>query len=99
MRVEEDEEIDRPIAPVFAIITFRLARLGRDRLARLADKLMRTFIEAHDGSLWVVPFGIEVEHVFHPGDIGAIDIRDAPHVPAPGLEIVLGQAPADGLAR
>jgi hypothetical protein len=28
MRVEEDEEINRPIAPVFTIITFRLARLG-----------------------------------------------------------------------
>ena len=46
-----------------------------------------------------MPFGVEVEHVFHPGDIDSIDLRDAPHVPAPGLEIILGQAPADGLAR
>lgn len=99
MRIEEDKEIDRPVAPIFAIIAFRLARLGRDRLAHLADKLMRAFVKAHDGALWVMPFGIEVEHVFHPGDIGAIDLRDAPHVTAPGLEIVLGQAPADGLAR
>src|SRR5271166_2757887 len=54
MRVEEDKEIDRPVASIFAIIAFRLARLGRDRLARLTDELMRTFIKAHDGSLWVM---------------------------------------------
>ena len=99
MRVEEDKEINRPIAPVFAIIAFRLAQLGRNRLANLADELMRAFIKAYDGSLWIMPFGVEVEHVFHPGDIDSIDLRDAPHVPAPGLEIILGQAPADGLAR
>ncbi len=99
MRVEEDKEINRPIAPVFAIIAFRLAQLGRNRLANLADELMRAFIKAYDGSLWIMPFGVEVEHVFHPGDINSIDLRDAPHVPEPGLEIILGQAPADGLAR
>jgi len=99
MRVEEDKKIGRPVAPVFALIAFRLARLGRNRLANLADELMRPFIKAYDGSLWIMPFGVEVEHVFHPGDIGSIDLRDAPPVPAPGLEIILGQAPADGLAR
>jgi hypothetical protein len=36
--------------------------------------------------------GIEVEHVFHAGDIFAVNLWDAPHVPAPRLEAVLGQA-------
>ena len=55
MRVEEDKEINRPIAPVFAIIAFRLAQLGRNWLANLADELMRAFIKAYDGSLWIMP--------------------------------------------
>jgi hypothetical protein len=50
--------LNRPIAPVFAIIAFRLAQLGRNRLANLADELMRAFIKAYDGSLWIMPFGV-----------------------------------------
>jgi hypothetical protein len=51
-------------------------------------------VEAHDRPLRIGRLGIQVEHVFHAGDIRAIDFRDAPHVLAPGLEIVLRQAPA-----
>src|SRR5215470_15441202 len=42
---------------------------------------------------------IEVEHIFHASDELAVDLRDAPHVLAPGLELVFRQAPAHGLAR
>jgi hypothetical protein len=98
MRIEKDKKIDRSVASIFAIIAFRLARLGRNRLARLADKLMGALVKTHDGSLWVMPFGIKIEDVFHPGDISAIDMGNTPHVFAPGLEIVLGPAPAYGLA-
>jgi hypothetical protein len=44
-------------------------------------------------------FGIEVENVFHAGDIFAIDPGNAPHILAPGLETVFGQPAAHRLAR
>ena len=99
MGVEKDEEIDCPIAFIFAVIAFELSRLGRDRLTHFTDQLMRAFIEADDRSLGIMAFGVEVEHVLHPGDIVAIDLGNAPHVPTPGLEIVLFQAPAYGFTR
>ena len=37
MRIEGDEEIDGAVAAILAIVAFELARLGRDRLAHLAD--------------------------------------------------------------
>ncbi len=43
--------------------------------------------------------GIEVEHVLHAGHVSAIDLGNAPHVPAPRLEVVFGQPPAHRLAR
>ena len=50
MGVEEDEEIGRPIAPVFAIETLQLPWCRRDWLSGLADQLDRAFIEADDGA-------------------------------------------------
>ena len=41
MHVDADEEIDGAVAAIFAIVAFELARLGRDRLAHLADELDR----------------------------------------------------------
>jgi hypothetical protein len=96
--VEKDEQIDRAVAPILAVVALELPRLGQDRLADLADELGRALIEAHYGVLWVGSLGVEVEHVFHAGDIAAVDPRNAPHVLAPGLEVVLCQAPAHRLA-
>jgi hypothetical protein len=42
---------------------------------------------------------IEVENIFHAGDVFAIDLGNTPHVPAPGLEVVFGQASAHRLTR
>jgi hypothetical protein len=99
MHVEDDEEIDGAVAAILVIVTFELAGHGRDRLAHLADELDRAFVEADHRPLGIGRFGIEVEHVFHTGDVFAIDLGNAPHVPAPRLEMVLGQPPAHRLAR
>src|SRR5262249_2732499 len=64
-------------------------RLGLDRLANLADELGRAFVETDHRALPVRLFSMEVEHVFHAGDKLAVDVRDAPHVLAPGLVLVL----------
>lgn len=97
--VEEDEQIGGAVAPVFVVVALQPSRCGRDRLAHLADELRRAFVEAHDRPLRIGRLGIEVEHILHARDILRIDLRDAPHVLAPGLEVVLGQAPAHRLAR
>ena len=96
MGVKEDEEIDGAVAAILVIEALGPSRRGRDRLARFADELGGAFVEADHWPLRVRLLGVEVEHILHAGDILGIDLRDAPHVPLPGLEMVLGQASADG---
>jgi hypothetical protein len=60
--------------------------------------LGRALVETDDGALWIGVFRVEIEHIFHAGDVFAVDLRNAPHVLAPGLKVVFGQAPAHGLA-
>ena len=50
MGVEEDEQVDRAIAAILAVVALELARRGRDRLANLADQLGRALVEAHHRS-------------------------------------------------
>ena len=78
MHVDADEEIDSAVAAVLAIVTFELTRLCRYRLAHLADQLDRALVEADHRPLGIGRFGIEVEHVFHAGNIFAVDPRNAP---------------------
>jgi len=99
MYVEEDEQIGGAIALILAIVALQLPRLGLDRLANLADKLCRAFVETNHRALPIGLFSIEIEYILHAGDKLAVDLRDAPHVLAPGLELIFRQAPAHGLAR
>src|SRR5712675_1366806 len=61
MHVDADEEIDGAVAAVLVIVTFELTRLGRDRLAHLADQLDRALVEADHRPLGIGRLGIEVE--------------------------------------
>ena len=99
LRIEEDEQIGGAVAPILAVVALDLPGLGRDRLAHLADELDRALVEADHRPLRVGRFGIEIEHILHAGDVVGVDLRNAPHLLAPRLEIVLGQAPAHRLAR
>src|ERR1700730_138684 len=99
MDIEEDEQIGRAVALIFAVVAFELPRAGCDRLTHLVDHLGWALVEADHGPLWVGGFGVEVEHVLHVGNVGTVDLRDAPHVLAPRLEMVLGEAPTHRLAR
>ena len=85
-----------PLRRIFAIVAFELTRLGRDRLANLTDELDRALVEADHRPLGIGRLGIE--HVFHAGDVFAIDLWNAPHILAPRLEAVFGQPPAHRLA-
>ena len=56
----------------------------------------RALVETDNRAQWIGHFGIKIQHILHPGDIFAIDLGDAPHVLAPGLQIVLRQTAAHG---
>jgi hypothetical protein len=83
MRIEGDEEIDGAVAEVLVIIALALSGLGRDRLTHLADELDGSLVEADQRPLGIRRLGIEIEHVLHAGDIFAVDVGSAPHVPSP----------------
>ena len=87
--VEEDEQVGGAVAAIFAIVSPRLSRRRRDRLAHLADQLRRALVEADYRTFWIGFLGVEIEHVFHSRDILAINPRDAPHVAPPRLEVIL----------
>src|SRR5208337_3956903 len=99
MGIEEDEEIDGAVAAILVVEALEPSGCGRDRLARFADELGGAFVEADHRPLRVKLLGIEVEHILHAGDVLGVDLGDAPHVLLPRLEMVLGQASADGFTR
>ena len=78
MDIEEDEQIGCAVALIFAVIAFELPRLGWDRLARLTNQLGWALVKAYHGPLWIGCFGVEIKHVLHVGNVGAVDLRDAP---------------------
>ena len=53
VHVEEDEQVGGPVALVFAVVAFKLARFGRDRRPDLADQLGRALIKTHDRMLGI----------------------------------------------
>src|SRR5215471_7200352 len=73
MDIEEHEQIGRAVALIFAVIAFELPRLGWDRLAHLTDELGWALVKADHGPLWIGCFGVEIEHVLHVGNVGAVD--------------------------
>ena len=85
MDVKEDEQVGGSVALILAVIALELARLGRDRLADLANELDRALVEADHPAFRIEQFGIEIKHILHPSDVFGIDPRYAPHVLAPGL--------------
>ena len=98
MRINGHEQVERAVAAVLVIDP--LDRPGRswDGLAHLTDQLNGALVEADDRTHRIGQLGVEIEHVLHPGHIGAIHLRNAPHVLAPGLDIVLLQSPAHRFA-
>ena len=99
MHIETNEQVDGAVALVLVIVARRPARGSEDWLADLADQLGRALVEADHRPLRIRRLGIKVEHILHAGHVAAIDLRDAPPVAAPRLELVLAQAPPHRLAR
>ncbi len=99
MGVKEDEEVGRATAPILEVIALKLPWFGGYKLTHLADRLGRALVEADHRPLRIERFGIEVRHILHACDVLDVDLGNAPHVLAPGLQVVLGQTPPHRLAR
>src|SRR5450432_935681 len=56
MGVEEDEQIDRAVAAIFAIVALKLPWFGGDRFAHLADELGWALVKADDRSVGIGRF-------------------------------------------
>src|SRR5258708_22137683 len=97
--VEEHEDGGRTVAKV--LIVPARATTGRrgTRYAGLANQLSRRFVETNDRKIWILGFGVEIENVLHPRDVLGIDLRNAPHLPLPWLQLVLSEATAHRFAR
>src|ERR1700733_6422751 len=99
MRIEKYKQIGRAVALVFIVIALRLTRPGWNWLAHLADQLGRRFVKAHHRPLRIGRFGIQIQHLLHPRDVAAVNLRNAPHLPSPRFQIVLVKASAHRLTR
>src|SRR5215472_10077458 len=87
-----------PLRLYFIIVAPALAWLGRDRLAHLANELGGALIKADHRTLWIGGFGIEVEDILHARNVFAVYLWNAPHLLAPGFELIFGQSPTHRFA-
>jgi len=99
VRIHGHEQVDRAVAAVLVIDPRDLPGRCREGLAHLTDELNGALVEADHRTRRIRRLGVEIEHVLHAGHVFAIDLGHAPHLLAPWLELVLGQATAHGLAR
>ena len=97
--VEEHEQIGGAVAPIFAVVALELPGLAGIGWRTSPMSWIGLSSKQTTGRFGIGRLGIEIEHVLHAGDVFGIDLRNAPHVLAPGLEIVLGEPPAHRLAR
>src|SRR5229473_1401837 len=63
--------------------------------SRTSPKSWVGLLSKQTTGLW----GSGAEHILHAGDVFPVDLGDAPHFFAPGLQMVLRQPSTDGLRR
>src|SRR6266849_8173664 len=97
--VEKHEDVGGAISHVLVVDACRLPWFRGDGHARLADKLARCLVEADHWAALVQSLSVKLKDVFHPGDELGVDLRDAPHLLLPRLQLLLRQPATDSLGR
>src|SRR3990172_4070214 len=87
-RLEQHEQITRPFSVIFVIKASFVARLSGQWVSNIAHQLHRALIKAYHRSGWVIGFGIQVQHIFHPPHEFAAHGRYTPGLLLPGFEFV-----------
>jgi hypothetical protein len=95
--VDEHDDVGCPVADVFVIVARTLAGFRRHRHTRLADELAGRLVEADDRPIGVGRLRVELQHIFHSGDVLGVELGNAPHLLLPRLEVYLGEATPNGL--
>ena len=70
------------------VLTPRSSRLGGQWRSGIGQQLGGGLVEAHHRPVWVVGFGVEVQHVLHGGHELSVHLGDAPLLLPPRLEDV-----------
>ena len=87
-RLNRQEQIADAVAFVLVVLALRLAWVDRQAAARRAVQFLAGFVQADHGPLGVVGPGIDLQHVFHLGDVLGGRLADAPGLYPPRLEFV-----------
>src|SRR5271170_3239918 len=74
-RREHHEYIGHAVALVFVIAPDGSSRLGRDRGARLDDKLLGRLVQTHQRAVGITRLLVGFQHVFHGGDEARVGVR------------------------
>src|SRR5262245_5228257 len=86
LRFHEEKEVTRAVTLVFVIIAQWPPRLGGQRLPGLFDELLRGLIKVHLGPCRIIGLGVDLQDVFHSGDVLRTHCWDAPLFLQPRLE-------------
>jgi hypothetical protein len=87
----DHHRIAYPVARVFGILPSGFSGSCRNRLANLADELLRTFVETHHRMCRIVRSGIDIKGIFHRGNELGADFRQVPFLDLPGLQGVFSK--------
>jgi hypothetical protein len=88
-RLEEQEHMTAPFAPILIVIAYRPPWRQRQRLARLADQLVGRFIDADHRLEGIIGLGIPLQEVFQAPNKVGIERGQTPLLPLPGLQLVV----------
>src|SRR6266550_4683210 len=72
---EHHEQIGRPVAPVFVIMSGGLSWFRRDRHARFGNELLGRLVDADQGTFRIMRPLINVQDVLHGGHEGGAGVR------------------------
>lgn len=85
--IEEYEQVGGPVATILVVNTLGLSWSCLDRWSGFADKLNRCLVKTDNRVERIGLFGIEVENIFHSGNVLGVHFRDAPHLLLPRLDL------------
>src|SRR5437879_10296310 len=88
LRLGQEKEIGRAVALIFVVVAWRLSGSWWQWLPGLFDQLLARFIKVDLRAPRIIGFGVEIQHLFHPGHKLGADTREAPLFFQPRLEHV-----------
>ena len=97
MRLDKTEDADSPVAFIFGIYLFDVARAHRQGLPCFAKDLIWLLVNAPQRVFGVIRLFVDIQDVFHPGnELGILFRRDAPVFIKMRMQSVVPQHASNG---